>query len=121
MFNRIIVGVDGSPASITASRMALRIGNFLDIPVVGVYVIDDRLLEESFLADLAGVLGLTYYEGVSAKVLEFLEKQGNTVLTSRLIPRISSWWGEFPGNLSGLPFPEQQRSALPGWRDVRFS
>ena len=81
MFNRIIVGVDGSPASVNAAKIALRIGNFLDVPVVGVYVIDTRLLEESFLADLAGMLGLTYYEGASAKVREFLEKQGDAVLT----------------------------------------
>jgi len=81
MFKRIIVGVDGSPASINAARIALRIGNFLDVPVVGIYVIDTRLLEESFLADLAGILGFTYYEGASARVREFLEKQGNAVLT----------------------------------------
>ncbi len=80
MFNRIIVGVDGSKASIEASKVAFRIGTFYDIPVVGVYVVDSRLLEESFLADLAGVLGFTYYEGISSRIKEFLEKQGEAVL-----------------------------------------
>jgi len=81
MFKRIIVGVDGSPASITASRFAFRLGNFYDVPVVGIYVVDERLIDESFLADLAGVLGFTYYEGISGKVKEFLEKQGDVILT----------------------------------------
>ncbi len=80
MFKRIIVGVDGSKASVEASRVAFRIGNFFDIPVVGMYVVDTRLLEESFLADLAGVLGFTYYEGISGRVREFLERQGEAVL-----------------------------------------
>ncbi len=80
MFNRIIVGLDGSPASITAYRYAFELGKFYDIPVVGIYVVDVRLLEESFLADLAGVLGFTYYEGISAKVKDFLEKQGEIIL-----------------------------------------
>jgi len=81
MFKRIIVGIDGSPASITAARQAFRIGNFYGVPVIGIYVVDVRLLEESFLADLAGVLGFTYYEGISAKVKDFLEKQGDAILT----------------------------------------
>lgn len=80
MFKRIIVGIDGSPSSITASEYAFALGKFYDVPVVGIYVIDVRLLEESFLADLAGILGFTFYEGISAKVKDFLEKQGDSVL-----------------------------------------
>ncbi len=80
MFKRVIVGVDGSRASIEASKLALRVGAFYDIPVVGIYVVDTRLLEESFLTDLAGILGFTYYEGISGRIREFLEKQGEAVL-----------------------------------------
>ncbi len=80
MFKRIIVGIDGSPSSITASEYAFTLGAFYDVPVVGIYVLDVRLLEEGFLADLAGILGFTFYEGISTKVREFLEKQGDSIL-----------------------------------------
>ncbi len=113
MFKRIVVGVDGSPASLNASRLAFRLGNFYDIPVVGVYVLDVRLLEESFLADLAGVLGFTYYEGISAKIKEFLEKQGDAVLTE-----FSALGREFGAKVSvvqtiGVPYKEIAGQADP--------
>ena len=113
MFKRIIVGVDGSPASMNASKIAFRLGNFYDIPVVGIYVVDVRLLEESFLADLAGVLGFTYYEGISAKVKEFLEKQGDAVLTE-----FSALGREFGAKVSvvqsiGVPYREIASQADP--------
>lgn len=112
-FKRIIVGVDGSPASVNASRIAFRLGNFYNIPVVGVYVVDVRLLEESFLADLAGVLGFTYYEGISSKVKEFLEKQGDVVLTE-----FSVLGREFGARVSvvqniGVPYKEIASQADP--------
>jgi len=113
MFKRIIVGVDGSPASLNASKTAFRLGNFYGIPVVGIYVVDVRLLEESFLADLAGVLGFTYYEGISAKVKEFLEKQGDTVLAE-----FSALGREFGAKVSvvqttGVPYREIAGQADP--------
>ena len=113
MFKRIIVGVDGSPASINASKIAFRLGNFYNIPVVGIYVVDVRLLEESFLADLAGVLGFTYYEGISSKVKEFLEKQGDAVLTE-----FSALGREFGAKVSvvqsmGVPYREIASQADP--------
>ncbi|RLJ69830.1 nucleotide-binding universal stress UspA family protein [Hydrogenivirga caldilitoris] len=113
MFKRIVVGVDGSPASITASKYAFKMGNFYDVPVVGIYVIDVRLLEESFLADLAGVLGFTYYEGISGKIKDFLEKQGDTILTE-----FSSLGREYGAKVSvvqtsGVPYREIASQADP--------
>ena len=80
MFKRVIVGLDGSPASMVATRQAFNLGKFFDIPVVGVYVIDERLLDESFLLDLSSILGFTYFPGISARVKEVLEEQGKVLL-----------------------------------------
>ncbi len=79
-FKRIIVGVDGSKASWTASEYAFQLGSVLSIPVIGAYIVDERVIDESFLEDLAGVLGFTYYVGISQKVKEFLENQADAVL-----------------------------------------
>jgi len=80
MFKRVIVGLDGSKPSFVASHYGLELGSKLNIPVVGIHVLDSTLTEESLLADLAGVLGFSYYEGISAKVKEFLEKESEAVL-----------------------------------------
>ncbi len=79
-FKRIIVGVDGSKAGWTASKYAFELGRALDIPVIGVYIVDERIIDESFLEDLAGILGFTYYVGISQRVKEFLENQADAVL-----------------------------------------
>ena len=75
-----MVGIDGSPASLIATKHAFKIGKHFDIPVVGVYVIDERLMDESFLLDLSSILGFTFYPGISARVKEFLEEQGDLIL-----------------------------------------
>ncbi len=80
MFNRVVVGLDGSKGSFVASSYGLELGSKLNIPVVGIHVLDSTLTEESLLADLAGVLGFSYYEGISAKVREFLEKESEALL-----------------------------------------
>ena len=79
-FKRVIVGIDGSRAGWSAKDYAFEIGLKLSVPVVGVHVIDSRLLEETFLEDLAGVLGFTYYLGISQKVKEFFEEQANALI-----------------------------------------
>ncbi len=77
MIKRAIVGFDGSKAAFAAANYAFDLGRKLDIPVIGLYVIDKRLLDETLLEDLAGILGFTFYLGISQKVKEALEKKAD--------------------------------------------
>jgi nucleotide-binding universal stress UspA family protein len=79
MFNRLIVGFDGSKSSFVAASYAFDLGAKLGIPVIGIYVIDKRLLDEALLEDLAGILGFTFYLGISQKVKEALEKKADVL------------------------------------------
>jgi len=80
MFNKILVGLDGSPTSWSAVHYAFEFGKRLDVPVVGIHVIDERILGEGFLEDIAGVLGFNYYAGISEKLKRFFEGQANVLL-----------------------------------------
>jgi len=81
MFNRLIVGFDGSASSHSAANYAFEIGAKIDAPVIGIFVIDKRLLDETLLEDLAGILGFTFYLGISQKVREALEKKADLLLS----------------------------------------
>lgn len=113
IFKRIVVGLDGSPAGWKAKDYAFDLGKRLSIPVVGVHVIDSRLLEESFLEDLAGVLGFTYYLGISQKVKEFFEKQADALVEEFLTEgrqkgvKVSSF------QTIGIPYEELVNQADP--------
>jgi len=79
MFKRLIVGFDGSQSSFVAANYAFELGAKIGSPVIGIYVIDRRLLDETLLEDLAGILGFTFYLGISGKVREALEKKADAL------------------------------------------
>jgi nucleotide-binding universal stress UspA family protein len=79
MFKRLIVGFDGSQSSFVAANYAFELGAKTGAPVIGIYVIDKRLLDETLLEDLAGILGFTFYLGISQKVKEALEKKADAL------------------------------------------
>jgi len=106
LFSRILVGLDGSKASWNAVFYAFEFAKRLNIPVVGIHVIDERLIEESFLEDLAGVLGFTYYEGISAKVKEFLENQADVLLEEFLSMGRSMGLKVSSFQTTGVPYRE---------------
>lgn len=113
IFKRLVVGIDGSKAGWNAKDYAFELGQKLSIPVVGVHIIDSRLLEESFLEDLAGVLGFTYYLGISQKVKDFLENQANALIEEFLVEgrqkgiKVSSF------QTVGIPYDELVNQADP--------
>ncbi|MCX8059868.1 MAG: universal stress protein [Aquificaceae bacterium] len=79
-FKRIVVGIDGSKAGWTAKDYAFELGEKLSVPVLGVHIMDSRLIEESFLEDLVGILGLTHHLGISQKVRDFFEEQASALI-----------------------------------------
>lgn len=80
MIGRIIVGLDGSKSSNIASQYAIFLSKKLKKPVLGVHVIDIRLLEGPFLADLAGGLGFATYSDLTVKIKDILEAKSDTII-----------------------------------------
>jgi len=81
MIKRLIVGYDGSKASQAAALYAFDLAKKTDLPVVGVFVIDERLLKVAFLEDLASLLGLMPYADLTDRVREALEKKADALLS----------------------------------------
>ncbi|RMA97048.1 universal stress protein [Hydrogenothermus marinus] len=80
MINRILVGIDGSKYSKIAEDYGIWLSKKLKKPVVGVHIIDIRLLEGPFIEDLAGALGFTIYSDLTPKVKEFFEERADILL-----------------------------------------
>ncbi len=77
---RLLVGLDGSKASLNALDYALDFSKALSLPLVGIFVLDERILEEALLSEVAGILGFSYPGDFYSKVEEVLRKQANLVL-----------------------------------------
>ena len=80
MINRIIVGTDGSEYAISAEDYGIYLSKKLKRPVLAVYVMDLRLINEAFIEDLLGMLGFTEYINLSEKMKEYLDKKGEAIL-----------------------------------------
>jgi len=52
MFNRILVGIDGSKNSFIASEYGIYLSKVLKKPVVGIHIVDTRLIKGAFLDDI---------------------------------------------------------------------
>jgi len=80
MINRILVGLDGSDHSKVSANYGIWLSKLLRKPVVGVHIIDIRLLEGPFIEDVAGALGFTVYSDLTPKVKEALEERAKVIL-----------------------------------------
>ncbi len=80
MINRILVGIDGSKNSWVAADYGIYFSKKLKRPVIGVHIVDIRLLETPFIEDLAGALGFTTYADVTPKLKELLDERGRALL-----------------------------------------
>ncbi len=80
MIKRILVGIDGSKTSWTAADYGIYFSKKLKKPVIGVHIVDIRLLETPFIEDLAGALGFTTYADITPKLKEVLDERGRALL-----------------------------------------
>jgi len=82
MIKRILVGLDGSEASRIAGKYGIYLSKKLKKPVIGIHIIDIRLLEGPFIEDIAGALGFTVYSDFTPKIREALEKRADIILNT---------------------------------------
>ena len=80
MIKRLIVGTDGSKTAQVAEDYGIYLSVKLKKPVIGVHVIDIRLLEGPFLEDIAGALGFSVYADLTPKIKEILEARAEAIL-----------------------------------------
>ncbi len=82
MIKRILVGLDGSKQSEIAGKYGIYFSKKLKKPVIGIHIIDIRLLEGPFIEDIAGALGFTIYSDFTPKIKEALEKRADIILNN---------------------------------------
>src|SRR6266404_4083921 len=82
MIKSILLALDGSEHSHTASQYALWLAEHLQATVTGLHVIDVVSIEGSgsFLHDISGSLGFEPYLDFSSKMREALHDRGRTLL-----------------------------------------
>lgn len=80
MIGRVLVGLDGSKSSKVAGEYGIYLSKNLKRPVIGVHIIDVRLLEGPFLADISGGLGFSTYADLLPKIKEVLEAKAEAIL-----------------------------------------
>ncbi|NPA57918.1 MAG: universal stress protein [Aquificae bacterium] len=80
MVKRILVGIDGSKSSWVAADYGIYFSKKMKKPVIGIHVVDIRLLETPFIEDLAGALGFSVYADITPKLKEILDERGKALL-----------------------------------------
>lgn len=80
MFNRILVPVDGSDTAASAASYALRLAESFDSTVVGLYVVDVRLIEGPLLQTIGSMWGDIPMPTRQDDLLDALEKRGRAML-----------------------------------------
>jgi nucleotide-binding universal stress UspA family protein len=80
MIQKILLCVDGSPYAEAATSVAISLAQKLNASLEMLSVVDVRLLEAPWLADLSGVSGVLPYHSLVPKIREFCETKAETHL-----------------------------------------
>ncbi len=82
MIKRILVGIDGSKDSFVAEDYGIFLSKKLNKPVIGIHIVDTKLINEAFIEDLFGTLGCPQYVNITEKMKEYLDEKGRVLLKS---------------------------------------
>lgn len=80
MFERILVGLDGSEASWSAGLLALRLARKLDARLIATHVIDARVVEGPAVETLAPLWGEVSARPFQPEVMRIYRDRGNAIL-----------------------------------------
>ena len=80
MIKNVLVAIDGSEHSRSATEHALWFASKAKAAITGLHVIDIVSIEGSFLHDISGSLGFEPYLDFSSKMREVLEERGKAML-----------------------------------------
>lgn len=80
MIKRFLVPTDGSEQASVAVRYAAALAGKLDASVLGLHVIDVKLLEGPFLRDLSASLGTAPYVNYQGNIAMLLDERGKAAL-----------------------------------------
>lgn len=82
MIKSILVCTDGSSHSQTACEYALALASQLEARLIGLHVLDSRMLEGPLMADISGWIGAQPYGAQLQQFRELLQERGEAVLQS---------------------------------------
>ncbi len=80
MADTILVATDGSPWAVAAERMAVALAAEHGWRLLGLHVVDPRMLSAAYLADLGGATAAAFPPGFFARLEQALEARGEAVL-----------------------------------------
>lgn len=80
MIRRILVPIDGSDPANVGARYAIALAKRSGAHLVGLFVIDVKLLEGPFLRDLSASLGTAPYVNYQGNIARILEERGQAAL-----------------------------------------
>ncbi len=80
MFKRIIVPTDGSETAAVGVRYAVALAKRYEAQIMGVHVVDVKLLEGPFLQDLSASLGTAPYVNYQGNIAMILDERGQAAL-----------------------------------------
>ena len=79
MFRKLVVCTDGSPYGDVACQYGFHLAGALKAELKGLHVLDVRMTEGPYLADLSGAIGATGYYGAVSQFRDVMEAKGNAI------------------------------------------